>query len=216
MHTHAIARHWLPFGLLLLALGITPAQAETRAWNFRVFLDEREIGYHHFTLRGQEPERELKSEARFNVELLFFTAYRYAHDATERWRGNCLADLKAQTDDNGQRYRLEAARVGERLVVARNQGRVDLQGCVMTFAYWNPQMLSQGRLLNAQTGEYVDVTVTPIGEETLRVRGQRVTARRYALRGPNLAIDLWYSPTNDWLALESTTDGGRRLRYQIN
>jgi hypothetical protein len=62
----------------------------------------------------------------------------------------------------------------------------------------------------------VNVTVTPGGEEALLVRGNPVMARRYALRGPDLAIDLWYSPSNEWLALESTTEGGRRLRYQIN
>jgi hypothetical protein len=215
MRLHHTFRHWLPLGLLLFAF-IAPAQAESRAWNFRVFLDDREIGYHHFTLRAQGEERELKSEARFNVELLFFTAYRYTHEATERWRGQCLSELRAQTNDNGRRYQLEAARIGERLVVAKTRGREDLHGCVMTFAYWNPRMLNQGRLLNAQTGEYVNVTVTPGGEEALLVRGNPVMARRYALRGPDLAIDLWYSPSNEWLALESTTEGGRRLRYQIN
>jgi len=215
MRTHSAFRYCLPLGLLLFAL-IAPVQAETRAWNFRVFLDEREIGYHRFTLRNQGAERELRSEARFSVELLFITAYRYAHEATERWRGDCLAELRAHTDDNGTRYQIEAARIGERLVVAREQDREDLRGCVMTFAYWNPRMLSQERLLNAQTGEYMDVTVTPNGEETLLVRGNPVKARRYGLRGPELAIDLWYSPNNEWLALESTTDGGRRLRYQIN
>ena len=215
MQVHPSIRRWLPLGLLLFA-SIAPAQAESRAWNFRVFLDDREIGYHRFTLRNHGNERELHSEARFNVELLFITAYRYSHEATERWRGDCLAELRAYTNDNGTRYQLEAARIGERLVVARNQERENLHGCVMTFAYWNPQMLGQGRLLNAQTGEYVDVTVTPNGVETLLVRGNPVKARRYALRGPELAIDLWYSPANEWLALESTTDGGRRLRYQIN
>ena len=215
MRVHPAFRRCLPLGLLLFAF-TAPVQAESRAWNFRVFLDDREIGYHRFTLRNQGDERELHSEARFNVELLFITAYRYAHEATERWRGECLAELRAHTNDNGKRYRLQAERIGERLVVARDQVREDLRGCVMTFAYWNPQMLSQGRLLNAQTGEYVDVTVTPGVKETLLVRGQPVTAQRYALRGPELAIDLWYSPNNEWLALESTTDGGRRLRYQIN
>jgi hypothetical protein len=43
-----------------------------------------------------------------------------------------------------------------------------------------------------------------------------MSARRYALRGEKIAIDLWYSLDNDWLALESTTSGGRRVRYQIN
>ena len=38
-------------------------------------------------------------------------------------------------------------------------------------------------------------------------------ARRLVLEGPELRIDLWYSPDDDWLALESASKGGRKLRY---
>ncbi len=219
MRRSAVMRHRLAaLGLLSGALLATaPAGAEVRAWNFRVLLDDSEIGYHRFTLRERAGERELASEARFDVKLLFLNAYQYRHQANERWRGDCLTAVESRTDDNGQAYRVAAARSGERFVVETASGRTDLNGCVMTFAYWNPQMLRQRRLLNVQTGEYVDVRVTVLGEETLTIRGTPVAARRYALRGPKLAIDLWYSiDAHDWLALESTTDGGRRLRYLIN
>jgi hypothetical protein len=83
----------------------------------------------------------------------------------------------------------------------------------MSFAYWNPLMLQQTRLLNAQTGEYNAVTIKLIGEVTLRVRGVNQMAKQYRLAGDKLSIDLWYSPAGDWLALQSTTESGRRLRY---
>ena len=78
----------------------TAAQAQVQQWDFQVFLDDKPIGYHRYTLREAGAERELTSEARFDVKLLFITAYRYAHDASESWRGNCLARLNARTDDN--------------------------------------------------------------------------------------------------------------------
>lgn len=209
---HLVTATALPAALLASA----PLQAELRAWHFRVFLDDAEIGYHRFTLQQGAGERELVSEARFDVKFLFLTAYRYRHQATERWRGDCLAGVAARTDDNGELYRVEASGDGERFVVETQAGRAELAGCVMTFAYWNPRMLRQTRLLNVQTGEYTDVTVTPAGEELIAVHGQPTRARRYALRGEKIAIDLWYSTDGDWLALESTTTGGRRVRYQIN
>jgi hypothetical protein len=216
--TAALPRRLAALACLASALfAATPLAADVRAWNFRVLLDDSEIGFHRFTLRQQAGERELTSEARFDVKLLFVSAYRYAHDATERWRDDCLVAVNARTDDNGDRHRVAAARAGERLVVETDKGRDDLGGCVMTFAYWNPQMLRQTRLLNAQTGEYLDVNIAARGRETIAVRGAPVEARRYAVRGPGLAIDLWYSADGyDWLALESVTDGGRRLRYLIN
>jgi hypothetical protein len=85
----------------------------------------------------------------------------------------------------------------------------------MTFAYWNPDLLGQSRLLNVQTGEYLDVQVRALGEETITVRGGAQRAQRYVLETRDFRIDLWYSPSKEWLALESRTDGGRKIRYLI-
>jgi hypothetical protein len=212
------------FALALAACGMLggspPAAAETRAWNFRVFLDDAEIGQHRFTLRDEGNERVLHSDARFAVKIAFITAYRYLHDAQERWRGNCLAGLKARTNDDGKSIAvdaaLEPAAGGERLVVTRGTERAALEGCMMTFAYWNPEMLKQARLINSQTGETLPVKIAAAGEETIVVRGAPVAARRYRVSGAKNPIDLWYSIAgNDWLALESTLENGRRLRYRL-
>jgi hypothetical protein len=85
----------------------------------------------------------------------------------------------------------------------------------MSFAYWNPKMLEQPRLLNTQTGELTDVRVEPLGEEKLTVRGAPLRARRYALTAEDLRIDLWYTAQAEWVQLESRVSGGRRLRYLI-
>jgi hypothetical protein len=55
-----------------------------------------------------------------------------------------------------------------------------------------------------------------VGEETISVRGTPLPAKRYRITGPKNPIDLWYSATDEWLALESTVAGGRRLRYTLN
>jgi hypothetical protein len=186
---------------LLLLLGAAQAAAsEARAWTFRVFLDDREIGQHSFTLRGEGPARELRSEARFQVSLLGFTAYRYRHDATERWSGGCLRALASRTDDNGQALAVD--------------WRADDDDCAMSFAYWHPRILQGGNLLNAQTGRFVPVQISRQGEETIEVRGRAALSQRYRLTGPELSIDLWYAD-GDWVALESSAPGRRRLRYRL-
>lgn len=205
--------------LALAALAAAlPAQAagEPRVWNFRAYLDDAPIGYHRFTLREQGDGRELKSESRFEVKVLFVTAYRYAHDATEQWRGNCLDSLTARTDDNGDRPTVDAKMENGQLAVARSGGGASIAGCIMSFAYWNPQMLRQARLLNAQTGEFETVKISALGDDNIDVRGATVAAKRYRITGPKNPIDLWYSQTDEWLALESTVAGGRRLRYRLN
>ena len=199
--------------LLVLA---APVRAESRVWDFRVFMNDAPIGYHRFSLTGQGDARELKSETRLEVKFLFVTAYHYVHDAVEDWHGDCLVRLVARTDDNGQHSRVQAVSSGDGVVVATATTQERLSGCVMSFAYWNPQMLRQSRLLNPQTGKFEMVNVAALGEQTIRVRGVAVAAKHYRLTGPKQPIDLWYSTADEWLALESTVAGGRRLRYSLN
>ena len=86
----------------------------------------------------------------------------------------------------------------------------------MTFAYWNPNFLDQPRLLNPQTGEFVDVTVEQLGNEMLEVRGQTVDATRFKLTANEIDLTLWYSQDDEWLALESIAKGGHIIRYELS
>jgi len=197
--------------LVLAAATGTAFGAASREWRFDVSLDGRPIGEHTFVLRDGGDEAELTSEARFRVRLLFIDAYRYEHHARETWRGDCLEKLDARTDANGKRTVVSGALALGTFRLAGGEA-TPLHPCVRTFAYWNPSILEAQRLLNPQTGEYVPVKVLLMGRETIDGR----PAERYRLIGTSgtpLQIDLWYSPSRDWLALESLTPEGHRLRY---
>ena len=88
---------------ILLALGACAASANTRSWDFRVLLDGSEIGEHRYELREEGESRALRSTAQYRVRLLVIDAFRYRHEASERWRGDCLESLASQTDTNGER-----------------------------------------------------------------------------------------------------------------
>jgi len=90
-----------------------------------------------------------------------------------------------------------------------------LKGCAMSFAYWNPLIQSQTRLLNAQTGRFESVQVSRAGSGTLDVRGVPTAATRWRITGPANPIDVWYSPQGDWIGLDSTVAGGRKLSYRL-
>jgi hypothetical protein len=209
---HMAAVLGLSVATLFTAAAAPARAAAPREWNFAVSLDGRPIGEHRFTLSERGDLRELESEARFNVKFLFINAYRYEHRARERWQGDCLQSLDARTDANGKPLVVAGQRDpgGFRLRAGDTDTLPD--ACVQTFAYWNPSILDARRLLNPQTGEYVDVKVLLMGREV--IDGQ--PADRYRLIGSGgtpLQIDLWYTPAFDWVALESLTPEGRRLQY---
>jgi hypothetical protein len=200
--------------LLLLIAGTTPSLAATGDWDFRVLLDGREIGRHRFSLQRAGEGVVLTSEAQFDVRVLFISAYRYVHEAVERWQDGCLQSLASRTETNGERISVSAQSQGGRLAVTGPAGSDLHDGCVMSFAYWDPRILEAERLLNSQTGELVPVQVTPQGRETVPVRGRPRPASRHRISGPGLSIDLWYADGR-WVALEALAEGGRRLRYEL-
>lgn len=204
---------WLLIAAVLVH-GFALANAE-REWRFRVLLDGTDVGAHTFRVVERDGERRVTSDARFTVKFLFIHAYTYAHEANERWQGDCLARIDARTDDNGERTAVRGARRESHFEVVGRDGAERLPGCVMSFAYWNPAMLTQPRLLNAQTGAFTEMRVQRLGEETLSVRGTALRARRYALSAEDFRIDLWYAADAEWVQLETRASGGRTLRYVI-
>ena len=193
---------------------VTASETPPREWRFDVSVDGRAIGEHSYVLHDRDGGRQLTSEARFRVRILFYDAYRYDHRAQESWRGDCLDHIEARTDADGEKSVVTGNRDGGGFRLAAGDTITALGDCVQTFAYWNPSILSATRLLNPQTGEYVPVRVSSLGRE--HVAGQPAERFRLtgaAASGKPMQIDLWYSPARDWLALESLTPDGRRLRY---
>ncbi|HYM35157.1 MAG TPA: DUF6134 family protein, partial [Steroidobacteraceae bacterium] len=166
---------------LVFAATATTTHATADELRFTVSLDGKPIGYHRFQLRGDDVERELLSEARFNVKVLFINAYRYEHDDHELWRDGCLQRIDARTDDNGTRRSVRGSQTSTAFKVAAGDRTDELSSCVITFAYWNPRILDATHLLNPQTGEYVPVHVVRLGTDSITVQGAPRTAERYRL-----------------------------------
>jgi len=184
-------------------------------WNFRVLLDGNEIGYHNFHLLDEDGAQQLTTEAAFRVKVLFITAFRYEHVNHETWRDNCLQTINSRTDANGQKFEVQGSGSADGLAVLSNDNRRELAGCIKTFAYWNADILQEPELLNSQTGEVLPVDIELVARETLIVRGKDTPAQRYRLVAKDMLLDLWYSDDQQWLALESTVKGGRKLRYEL-
>jgi len=200
--------------LLIANTSINDSQA-TQQWRFTVLLDNEEIGFHNFIVENREDQQLIYSNARFDVKFLFFTAYTYEHSNVEQWRGQCLTKINAVTNDNGENYSVVGENSSDGFIVKTEDAKNIYSSCVKTFAYWDPSFLQTPLLLNSQTGELVDVEVDYMGEDKLSVNGNDVAARKYRLLGEKLQIDLWYSDEDRWLALESLTESGHRIRYQM-
>ncbi len=202
--------------LIVLAASASAASAnDVRTWDFEVLLDNSTIGSHRFEVAELDNGYRVKSDASFDVRFLFVTAFRYRHSNTEIWQGDCLREFRSETRVNRRELAVSGRKVGGELVVDDGDQQNELEACVMSFAYWNPDFLEQDRLLNPQDGRYLDVSVDELPRQTIQVRGNDVEARVFQLRADKIEVTLWYSDDNEWLALESVARGDRVLRYKL-
>lgn len=204
--------------VLGLVLGAAPHAASaaqpTHSWHFTALLDGKPIGEHDFAVDRHGDETVIESVARFKVRVAFIPVYHYDHRDHEVWREGCLTSLSSQTDDNGRKDFVTGSSQGQVFALDSSRGATALPACVRTFAYWDLRLLDGPRLLNSQTGEYQPVTLTRA--DAPGARGDDPThLQRYVLRGAHLAINLWYSTSGDWVALESKLESGRTLRYEL-
>ena len=199
-----------------LTAGMASAEENTRSWNFSVLLDGSPIGYHNFRVIDDAGYRKVKSEASFDVKFLFINAFRYRHTNTERWADECLQEIDAFTNSNGKRFEISGEKAEGGFVLESAETQRELPECVMTFAYWNPSFLDQQRLLNPQSGEYLEVDVDELEPESIEVRGQSMQARVYSVTAKEMQLKLWYSADDEWLGLESQAKGGRVIRYVLS
>jgi len=134
----------------------------------------------------------------------------------ETWRNGCLERIDARTNYNGARLKVVGQRDagGFDLAATRNSDSLG-SNCVRTFAYWDLAALRDTRLLNSQTGTYQRVDVDLVGRESIEISGQQVAADRYSLEAEGLNLDFLCSPEGEWLALTSTLEKGRQLRYEL-
>ena len=203
--------------LATLATSVSVADdAGDRTLMFDVFLDGKKIGYHRFEIDGTKNNAAVRSEAKFDVKFLFLTAFSYRHVAEENWKGGCLDEIQARTDSNGTEINVVGERTEDAFVIETGDREAELPRCIMSFAYWNPGFLEEPRLLNPQTGEYLDVEVEELGSDVVKLGGREVPARSVRITARQMDITLWYSEGAEWLALESVAKGGRILRYELS
>ena len=181
-----------------------------KEWNFDAVLNDKVIGQHTFIYENEKTI----SNANFKFEYLFMD-FIYQHKSTETWQEGCLKTISSKTDDDGDLYEVSGHIGTDRFLVTTNNKTTELPSCVMTFAYGNPKILEQKKLMNSQSGEYLDVDIQFIREENHIVKGEDILTDLWRIEANiddgDLLIHLWYDKNMNWVSLKSQTPIGDML-----
>ena len=187
--------------------------AYAEVWEFDAVLNDKVIGQHTF-IYGDE---KTVSDANFKFEYLFMD-FIYQHKSSETWQGNCLKTISSKTDDDGDMYDVSGYMEANQFMVTTNNKTSELPLCVMTFAYGNPKILDQKKLMNAQNGEYMDVDIQFLREENHMVKGKDILTDLWQIEAKggdgDLLVYLWYDKNMNWVSLKSQTPIGD-MQYKL-
>lgn len=204
--------------LVTLCVASFPQQVwstTSQSYDFKVFLGKDEIGRQQFDVSSEGEQTKIRVDAQFTVTFLYIPVYTYWHTNLETWEGACLRQIHSETDDNGDAFLVDGIYRNGQMHVQTRDGKWSAEGCFKTFAYWNPKWIVSDRLLNSQTGELQAVEIRALGEETIPVLGIPTPTTHYRIITDKFTIDLWYTLSGRWVALQSTTAKGDILRYTL-
>ena len=183
----------------LSAFLLLPGQsaASVTEYNFRAWIDDREVGTHDFIVTQNGGSTTVEADARFIVKLLFVKVFDYEHTISEQWQGDCLVAITSSTKSNGKK-------------TALNDAALEGKSCPSSFAYWDRKKIAKPTLLNGQTGEVLPSSLEQV--EPSLVPRTDILADAYLLTTNMGPIKLWYGANNEWLALQSEVNN-RTLTY---
>jgi hypothetical protein len=185
-----------------------PALAATRATSarpsdvrFTVMRGRSKIGVHTVAFRDRPDGLAVHTVIDLAVKVVFITVFRYQHECEDVWASGQLLSLRSRTIEDGKRYAVEAtAEPGGIRVVGPGGPLVVGSRLLTSNSLWNPLLVDQQRLIDAQYGGEIGLVVHRRGTESLVLAGtERVVTDRFQILTPHYGGLLWYDATGRWV-----------------
>jgi hypothetical protein len=182
-------------GAISVARTVTPPDLR-----FRAMHRGTEVGEHRVGFRSDGDRLVVTTHIDITVKILFFTAFRFSHDAVEVWQAGRLVSVESTTDDNGTRLAVTGAAVGDGFRITGVDGPfLAAPQLLTTNTLWDRRLLRESRMIDIQHGGVVGLVVKPLGEEQVATPRGPVTARRYRIITPNYAGSVFFDGDARWV-----------------
>jgi len=180
--------------------------------HFDVYREGDKVGFHSVGFETDGRNLFVRSSFRVEIDVLFFTAYRYLYQSEAKWVEGKLETLKASVDDDGSAFSLSAVRQGKRMNITSTDGGFSADAPLIPTNHWNANVLGQTRVLNTLTGEVNDVRIEPRARERVATERGHVTATHYAYTG-DLNTEVWYDDLGRWVKMRFLGPDGSTIEY---
>ena len=198
------------------SMNFTPAVKQSL--NFTVYRDDAPIGYHRFAFRPQGDRLEVEIDVDLEVKLMFVTAFKFTHVASELWEHGRLVQMESETDDDGDPYKVKVQRHRDGLLVEVNGEEKLAPGNLLPSNLWNRAILTEDRILHPVVGRVLPLTVTELGRRDVEISDGVISADGFKIDGGGqFQRELWYSPDGRLVEVGfNAPRDGSRITYRLN
>jgi hypothetical protein len=165
-----------------------------------------DIGTHVLNFACEGDDLIVETEVDVKVKVLFVTAYQRQARYREVWRDDRLISYEARTNDGGEVFVTTAWVDGGEMVVDGLKKGVRVPLNTVSSHPWNIDAVDRAIVFGQRDGRIHRVNVETAGEETVRIGGKSINARKYVVRG-DLERELLYGPDGTWLQWRLKRDG---------
>jgi len=199
------------FGGLMPATRVAAQPTETM--RFAIMRNGEQIGTHAIEISRKGPETDVRVTTELAVKVLFVTAYRLQHSATERWMNGQLVALDSTTDNNGVHHNVSATRGKSGLEVEADGKTSHVDQNVFPASLWNPELVRRKAALDPQDGQVDPISVKDDGSEDLRLGDRALKAHHYVIK-TRYSQDIWYDERGRLVQVKLIGSDGSEISYK--
>ena len=138
---------------------------------FDIFRDGNKIGADVIDIDTEGDTTTVKFSTQISVTAAFIELYHFDHSAVEIWTDGQFVSYKAQTNDNGTKYKMSAMAVGGKLELTVNGEQTELSQLAVPTTLWNNDFVTSTQIIDADKGMVLSVHVQDIGDEPIEMNG---------------------------------------------
>ncbi len=184
---------------------------------FDVSRNGGKFGAERMTFERRGEDMVITRDVDYKVSFGPIVPFRYRHDAIEVWRDGRLISLESETLKDGDDLTMSMMRGPEGSFAVRSNllgDAQDVAGDMLATSWWNSAVMTENQLVNTETGEVLDVSVSKIGRETVQTGQGPVDATLYRVEA-SLTLDLWYADDGRWVKMSFNARGDNFIEYTL-
>ena len=204
----------LTISCTLMLAGAAAAEPAQETLKYAVVRKGEQIGTHTVEIRRKDVETTVNIATQVAVKVAFITAYSFQQNNTERWVNGRLASLRATTDNNGTRSKVEVNAGTHGLRIQADGKSLNAPAEAMPASLWNPALMKQSVVINTVDGTMMPIKITSKGVEELSTKSGGTKARRFNMQGV-FDQDLWYDEQGRLVQLKLKGSDGSDVLYRL-